>query len=184
MIPVTETVFWISLLIVFYTYAGYPLILLILVQMKRLFIKKNEPVIESYPPVSMVVAAYNEEDVLEAKIANSLNLSYPAEKLTLIFVTDGSDDRSQDILKKYPSVVHLHEGGRKGKLAAMNRAMDFVKTEYVIFSDANTQLNRDCVELIMRHYTDPKVGAVAGEKKIISAETGVAGTGRGYVLEV
>ena len=136
-------------------------------QFKKLFgfSKKNnitgEPI-----SITLIVAAFNEADILEAKIKNSFAIDYPAEKLNLIFVTDGSTDGSEKIIQQYPSVILLHHTERKGKFAAIKRAMQFVQTPVVVFSDANAMLNKKSFWKIALHYQDPKVGGVAGEKKI------------------
>lgn len=179
MLPVSETAFWICFLIVFYTYAGYPLLLLILVLIKKLISPGRSSYINIYDPVTFVVAAYNEEDILEEKIKNCLSLNYPVDKIKFLFITDGSSDNTSNILKKYPSIIHLHENERKGKLAAINRAIQFVDTDFVIFSDANTMLNRQSISKIISHYADNKVGAVAGEKKIVTADEGSVSKGEG-----
>ena len=115
-----------------------------------------------------MVAAYNEADCIESKLKNSLDLDYPAGKLRWIFITDGSTDATADIVRRYTGVLLLHQTERKGKVAAINRAMKYVETPYVIFSDANTLINQSAVREILKHYADPLVAAVAGEKKIIS----------------
>lgn len=173
MLPVTETVFWISLLILFYTYVGYPIVLVLLVCIKELLTGRKSQNVINEEPVTLIVAAYNEENLIEQKIQNCLSLDYEPGNLKFLFVTDGSTDRTPELVEKYPVITLLHSAERKGKLAAMNRAMQHVTTSVVIFNDANTTLNKDCVKLIMRHYSDENVGAVAGEKKII-AEDGVA----------
>jgi poly-beta-1,6-N-acetyl-D-glucosamine synthase len=173
MLPATETVFWICFFIVLYTYVGYPLLLQILVFVKNIIsppVKYNK----IYVPVTLVVAAYNEEDIIEEKIRNCMSLNYPADLIKFIFITDGSSDNTASIVKKYPLILHLHNDERRGKLAAMNRAMEAVKTDIVIFSDANTSLNGDSISTMVTHYADEKVGAVSGEKKIVMAENGVA----------
>ncbi|HEX4371961.1 MAG TPA: glycosyltransferase family 2 protein [Puia sp.] len=132
------------------------------------------------PEISLIVSAYNEEDFIERKIKNTLELNYPASKLKIIFITDGSSDNTHQIINGYKNILSLHEPERRGKLAAMNRAMQFVNTSYVIFSDANTLLNADCVKEIAKHYADAKVGGVAGEKKVINDfENTAAGVGEG-----
>lgn len=83
-------------------------------------------------------------------------------------ITDGSDDDSAGFLKAYPEIEVLHENRRGGKTAAENRAIKFLKTPFVIFSDANTMLNRDAVRNIARHFADDQVGCVSGEKRIIN----------------
>ncbi len=128
----------------------------------------SQPSTQFEPDVTLVVAAYNEADCIERKLENSLDLDYPAGKLRWIFVTDGSTDATADIIRTHAGVLLLHQPERKGKVAAINRAMKYVETPYVIFSDANTLINQSAVREIIKHYADPLVAAVAGEKKIIS----------------
>jgi len=100
--------------------------------------------------------------------------------LSLIFVTDGSSDKTPDIISQYEIIRLFHQPGRMGKVAAINRVMQFVTTPVVVFSDANTLLNRECLREIAKHYKDPKVGGVAGEKKILDISEGrAAGAGEG-----
>jgi poly-beta-1,6-N-acetyl-D-glucosamine synthase len=174
--------FFFSLGIVFYCYIGYGILLLLLVKLKHLFSRGSpiKPANHFEPEVTLVVSAFDEADFIDQKIRNSLALDYPAGKLQWIFITDGSKDKTPDIIRNYPQIRLLHFPERKGKVAAMNRAIRFVKTPYTIFSDANTLLNTLCVREIVKHYTDAGVGGVAGEKKIISLERDKAsGAGEG-----
>jgi cellulose synthase/poly-beta-1,6-N-acetylglucosamine synthase-like glycosyltransferase len=132
------------------------------------------------PACTLLIAAYNEENFISEKISNTLALEYPEGKLEILFITDGSSDRTPEILKEYPEIKLLHQKERKGKVAAMHRAMEYVDTEIVIFTDANTLLNKDALIKISRHYADEKVGAVAGEKRVhfdVRADAGAAGEG-------
>ncbi len=175
---VALTVFFASLGVVFYTYFGYPLLVWILINVKKLLLGTRKPMIDNwFPPVTLIVTAYNEADIIEEKVQNTLELDYPESKLTIIFVTDGSTDDTPDIIRRYPDLTLLHEPERKGKLAAMDRAMARVETEFVVFSDANTVLNRDCLKKMMPHYASFKVGGVSGEKRVTS-EAAEAGVGR------
>jgi biofilm PGA synthesis N-glycosyltransferase PgaC len=165
-------IFWASLFIIFYSYIGYGILLWIILRIKAVFSSKNrepgtgkpEP---AWPAVALVVAAYNEEDFILQKIENTLALDYPKDKLELIFITDGSSDNTPAIISRYPGILLLHQPERRGKVAAMNRAIQHVQASLVIFCDANTLLNKDCVREIVKHYENPKVGGVAGEKKIM-----------------
>lgn len=175
-----EIAFWAGLLVVFYTYIGYGVILYLLVKTKELFIKPtvfNLP--DRLPDVTLFIAAYNEEAIVHSKMANCRSLSYPADKLKIIWVTDGSNDRTNDLLKEYPEVEILYQPERKGKTAALNRGIQFVSTPYVIFTDANTMLNKEAITEIVRQFSDPKVGCVAGEKRvdIHSAQGATVGEG-------
>jgi poly-beta-1,6-N-acetyl-D-glucosamine synthase len=178
-----KIIFWFSLFIIFYSYLGYGILLFFLVRIKKLFNPKHFPTgtDESFEPqITLIVSAFNEEDFIRQKIENTFALDYPAGKLKLIFITDGSNDNSPRIISGYASIRLLHEPERRGKVAAMNRAMGYVDTPYVIFSDANTLLNRDCVKQIVKHYSNPVVGGVAGEKKVIAhTEDRAAGAGEG-----
>jgi cellulose synthase/poly-beta-1,6-N-acetylglucosamine synthase-like glycosyltransferase len=124
--------------------------------------------------VTLVVAAYNEEDFIQAKMDNTLQLDYPQEKLEVVFITDGSTDNTPEIITRNNRFKVLHQPLRKGKVAAMNRAMEHVSSPIVVFCDANTLLNKECIRNLVRHYQNEKVGAVAGEKKIQVPEDGKA----------
>ncbi len=175
--------FFFSFFVVLYSYIGYGILVYLLVKIKEGFQsqKKLPQDIEFKPDVTLVVAAFNEAGFIERKIRNSLDLSYPAGRLHWIFVTDGSTDETPEIIMKYDQIRLLHQPERKGKTNAINRAMRYVETPFVIFSDANTLLNQEAVHEITKHYTDLKVGGVAGEKKIMPG-TGdnAAATGEGF----
>lgn len=166
--------FWLLLFIVFYAYLGYGIVLFILVLLKRIFGSKNKNIDENYEPeVTLFVAAYNEKDYVDAKVANSLSLEYNSNKVRQVWVTDGSDDGTPDILKKYSDkgVEVYHEDARGGKIGAMNRGMKFVKSPIVIFSDGNTMLGKESIQKIVNLFKDPKVGCVSGEKRIFKKDS-------------
>jgi cellulose synthase/poly-beta-1,6-N-acetylglucosamine synthase-like glycosyltransferase len=154
---------------VFYTYIGYGLVLFVLVKVKDIFSKKPIYNADYQPTVTLVVPAFNEESFILEKVKNSLDLDYPKGKLRILFVTDGSTDKTYQILKEAKGVELSHEDRRAGKAAAENRAMTLVDTPIVVFCDANTYLNRDCIKNLVRHYENPKVGAVSGEKRVMSS---------------
>lgn len=170
--------FWLSIAIVFYTYIGYGIILFILVRIKEKIhppspLKIREPL----PDVTLFIAAYNEEKIVEEKMENCHNLNYPKEKLHIVWVTDGTTDATNNKLATYPEVTILFSPERKGKTAALNRGMQFIKTPYTIFTDANTMLNPEAIREIMTCFSDPKVGCVAGEKRIESKDKDAAAAG-------
>jgi poly-beta-1,6-N-acetyl-D-glucosamine synthase len=169
--------FWIFIAIIFYTFIGYGIILYCLVLVKRTFSKRKKPLPYELPSVTLVVAAYNEEQIIEEKIENTLALEYPAGKASFLFITDGSSDTTPAIVAKYPEIRLMHTPERKGKIVAIHRAMDTVTSETVVFTDANTFLNKEALMLLVRHYADPTVGAVAGEKRVIvGGKTDAAGS--------
>lgn len=171
--------FWIFFFIILYTFFGYGVLLYFLKTIKQLVRKPvSQPVNTVYPSVSVLVAAYNEEDIIEAKIKNCLQLHYPKGKLEFIFITDGSSDNTTEIIRKHPEVKLLHENIRAGKMAAIKRAIPHISGDVTVFTDANTFLNDEALLLLVKHYRNPKVGAVAGEKKIVvdaSADASSAG---------
>ena len=177
---VIEILFWIGIGIVFYTYLGYGIVLYLMVQIKELFVKPRLPRLpETLPEATLLIAAYNEEAIVASKMVNCRQLDYPADKLRLVWITDGSNDNTNERLKEYPEVTVLYQPRRQGKTAALNRALPYVNTPYVIFTDANTMLNKGAIKEIIRQFSDPRVGCVAGEKRVeIQAEQGAtAGEG-------
>ena len=179
---VLEILFWIVLGVAFYTYIGYGILLYLIIKVRRIFgVGKEKVLDETYEPdVTLFIAAYNEKDYVEAKMKNSAELDYPKEKLNIVWVTDGSDDGTPELLKEYPNATVHHLDARNGKIGAMNRGMDFVKTPIVIFSDANTMLGKESVRRIVNKFRDAKVGCVSGEKRIVNKEVDVAsGAGEG-----
>lgn len=176
------TVFWISVFLVFYTFFGYGILLYLLVRIKRLFKPAKRKLLDfdDLPSCTLIVAAYNERSTIKEKIANTLSLKYPDGKLQVVFVTDGSSDGSPEIIAGYPQIKLLHTDERKGKISAVHRAVEQVISDIIIFTDANTFLNEDALVLIGRHYGDPKVGAVAGEKRVIIDAAADATAGEGF----
>jgi cellulose synthase/poly-beta-1,6-N-acetylglucosamine synthase-like glycosyltransferase len=176
-----ELFFWISITIILYTYLGYGLLLFLLLKIKALlFGKKGIPDLGYTPTVTVVVAAYNEAYCIEEKIVNTLALNYPKDKIRFVFISDGSTDETPAIIAKYPQILGMHEPGRSGKIAAVHRAMGKVETEVVVFTDANTMLNKDAILLMCRHYQDEKVGAIAGEKRVQIDDNADATAGEGF----
>lgn len=175
-----ELLLWLLIALVFYTYIGYGIVLYFLVLVKRVLKKPFKFSFDFEPEVTLVIPAYNEEDFIEAKAKNSLELNYPAEKLKILFITDGSTDQTYSKLQNIEGVEVTHSSVRAGKAAAENRAMTLVETPIVIFCDANTMLNKDCIKELVKHYQRKDVGAVAGAKKVISKSADSAsGAGEG-----
>lgn len=175
-----KIIFWAFLFIIFYSYLGYGVLLFILIKVKRLFKSPNQEIFgdqDFQPEVTLFVAAYNEKDFVSSKLQNSFSLDYPKEKVKHVWITDGSTDGTEEILKKYPNVEVYHQTERAGKIAAMNRGMQFVKTPIVIFSDGNTMLGKESIRRIVKLFENPKVGCVSGEKRIFTKDTAAATEG-------
>jgi poly-beta-1,6-N-acetyl-D-glucosamine synthase len=176
-----QILFWVSLFIIVYTYVGYGILLYIILKLKTVLKGKQAPVPIGYTPsLTFIVAAYNEAYCIREKIDNTLSLKYPEDKIQYIFVTDGSTDNTADIIKEYPRIKLMHKDGRSGKIAAVHRAMQEVNTDIVVFTDANTMVNEDALLMMSRHYSDPTVGAIAGEKRVQIDTTADATAGEGF----
>ena len=181
-----EIIFWTALFIVFYTYLGYGIVLCLLVKLKELFVKPVRRVLPAadrdLPEVTLFITAFNEADIVDEKMANSLELDYPEEKLHIVWVTDGSDDGTNERLRTRweGKATVFFQPERQGKTAAMNRGMKLVDTPIVVFTDANTMVNRQAVREIVLAFEDPRVGCVAGEKRIaVQARDNAASGGEG-----
>lgn len=179
-----KILFWLCLAIVFYTYIGYGLLLYILVRLKRLLgLSRPEPVLpddDQLPDVTLMICAYNEEDIVHEKMANIRQLDYPKEKFCVMWVTDGSSDGSNDLLRQYPEVTLVYSPERRGKAAAMQHGLKENKAGIVVFTDANTMLNANAIREIVRQFIKPDVSCVSGEKRVAARIDGqVAAEGEG-----
>ena len=179
-----KILFWAMLLIVFYTYIGYGILLYIIIRLKRFFRgKPREAVLppdEELPDMTLLICAYNEEDVVAEKMKNTLAIDYPKDKFRIMWVTDGSNDHTNELLKAYPEVDIVFSPERRGKSAALKHGLRELKTRYVAFTDANTMLNPGAMKEIARQFMDPTVGCVSGEKRVMAKKDGdMAAQGEG-----
>lgn len=164
------------LLLVLYTYLGYFLLVLVLAWIIRKKVHKAD--IE--PHVTLLIAAYNEELAIAKKIEEGLALEYPREKLRIIVASDGSTDRTDDIVRSYASrgVELMRVEGRVGKTECRNVVLNSIKSEVVLFSDATTVYKKDVIRKIVRNFADPEVGMVTGHLVYQSPGKSVMGPGQ------
>jgi biofilm PGA synthesis N-glycosyltransferase PgaC len=155
--------------------------LLLLCEINRAFRKPRSMMsISGHPLVTLFIPAYNEARFVIEKINNSLELDYPIEKLKIIWITDGTTDNTSELLSRYPEISVMHEHERRGKIHAMNRGMKAVNTPIVVFTDANTMLNREAIKELVKQFADEKTGCVTGEKRISGSDRQEAvGAGEG-----
>ncbi|MFQ5499449.1 MAG: glycosyltransferase family 2 protein [Candidatus Zixiibacteriota bacterium] len=172
---VWDFIFWVSLSLIFWTYAGYYLLLKLLGFAAERTIKRAE--IE--PAVSLIITAHNEERRLAEKLDNTLALDYPKEKLEIIIVSDASTDRTDEIVRSYAEsgVTLLVMEQRGGKHFAQGRGIAAANHDIVVCSDATTFLAPDAVRMMVRNFADPTVGCVSGEDRVKTADVDSAGEG-------
>ncbi|MBO4463659.1 MAG: glycosyltransferase family 2 protein [Prevotella sp.] len=173
---VLKILFWACLALVIYTYVGYGVVLWLMVRLKRLFGKKETlpelPADDELPTVTLMICAYNERDIIEEKMENIRLLRYPRERFCIMWVTDGSSDDSNELLAAYPEVTLVFSPERRGKAAAMQHGLRENKSEIVVFTDANTMLNADAINEIVRQMMRPNVSCVSGEKRVAARQEG------------
>lgn len=178
-----EIIYWIIVAIIFYTYFGYPILLYLLIKLfsfKSDWIKKES---NTWPDIDLLITAYNEENVIGAKIENTLSLNYPADSLNIWVASDGSTDNTNAIVHKYSETnknVNLLEFQRTGKSGAINKSIKFLKREIVVFSDANTEYSTDALKNLIRHFNDPGVGCVSGRLIYRNPGETISGIGESF----
>ncbi len=157
---VPELVFWLSVMALAYTYAGYPVLLFLISRFRSYPVQCADWT----PTVSVIITAYNEEQHLAAKLENTLSLDYPRDRLEVIVASDCSADRTDEIARSFASRgVRLHrQAERLGKTAAQNAAVECGRGEIILFSDATTLYQTDVLRVMMPSFADPTVGCVAG----------------------
>lgn len=155
---------------IFYAYFGYPLCLFLL----SLFVRRHRNELDHFHnfSVSLLISAYNEEDVIEEKLANSLELDYPKDRLEIVVVSDGSDDKTNEIVSRYADkgVVLRHYEGRIGKTACLNKAVPLAKGDIIVFSDANAHYDKSAIQHLVRWFANQKIGFVTGRTIYFSEE--------------
>jgi cellulose synthase/poly-beta-1,6-N-acetylglucosamine synthase-like glycosyltransferase len=176
-------IFWFSLAVIIYSYFIYPFILIMFsainqaVSDTRYLWKKSQRRIsdrDNLPSVSIIIAAYNEESCIKARVENLLSLDYPRDKLTILIGSDGSQDKTAEILTSFDEMnlrVHIFEKNR-GKMSVLNDLVEQVSDDYIVFSDANTHFNNNTIEHLVRHFDHDDIGAVCGELHLVDVDSG------------
>lgn len=156
-----EIIFWITLALILYIYVGYLLLNIIIGYLLK---DKPLPANNNMPTLTMVISAYNEEEIIREKLDNCLGLDYPAEKLSIVVISDASDDRTDEIVHNYPDKrIRLeHIEGRKGKTYGITQVVPQIDTEIIVFSDANAIYKKDALTHLVKHFLSPIVGYVVG----------------------
>jgi cellulose synthase/poly-beta-1,6-N-acetylglucosamine synthase-like glycosyltransferase len=172
---VMQVCFWSGAALLFYTYAGYPLLLALVSRLRARPVRRAEWT----PFVSVIITAYNEERDLAAKLENTLLLDYPADKLEIIVASDCSSDRTDEIARQYSTrgVRLCRQAERLGKTSAQNMAVEQAHGEVILFSDATTLYNRDVLRVMLPNFADETVGCVAGRLVYVDPTDSSVGQG-------
>lgn len=165
----------VALFIPVYVYIGYPLLLIVLDRMVK---GKALATANITPTVSLIVSCYNEVDVVEQKIKNCLAIDYPLAQMEIIFVSDGSDDGTDEIIKQYcdERIKIIRQEGRLGKTMGLNLAIAEAVGEIVVFSDANAMYKADAIKMLVRNFHELSVGYVVGAAIYQDDEVSSAGS--------
>jgi cellulose synthase/poly-beta-1,6-N-acetylglucosamine synthase-like glycosyltransferase len=172
---IAETIFWLSVVFVIYTYLGYPLLLIIISRLLAKPVRRAR----CCPSVSIIIAAYNEERDLARKLENTLLIDYPKENVEIIVTSDCSTDRTDEIARSFAARgVRWHrQSERLGKTAAQNAAVEQATGEILLFSDATTDYRSDVLRVIVPNFADQSVGCVTGQVIYANSENSAVGHG-------
>ena len=160
--------FFISIFFIVFTYAGYPLVVIVLARISPIPIRKTADFVR--PFVSIIIAAKNEENIIENRILNLLGQDYPSDKLEIIIVSDGSADATESIIRKMAAnfvnqariSCHAYTPSR-GKPTALNIGIGHAVGDVIVFADARQQFKKNTVSQLVSNFSDATVGAVSGE---------------------
>jgi cellulose synthase/poly-beta-1,6-N-acetylglucosamine synthase-like glycosyltransferase len=166
-----ELLFWLAASLILYVYVGYPLLLAMVHSLSG----GRRTVTSDYEPsITLIVSAYNEADVIGAKLDNSLSLQYPSELLEVLVVSDCSSDATDSVVRAHPDprIRLLRMPQRGGKTVGLNAAVNEARGDILVFSDANAMYVSDALLMLARNFADPNVGAVIGESTYSDATAG------------
>lgn len=175
-----QFIFWFSLSLLFLVYAGYPVLLWLVGAILSRRVAKGDVL----PKVTVLIAAYNEEAHIGDTLKNKIELDYPKELIDIIVISDGSTDRTEEIVRSFASqgVRLLVQKERQGKTAALNRAVTEAQGEILVFSDANSIYDKAALKNIVRNFADPSVGYVTGKMVYVDEKGSLVGDGcSGYM---
>ncbi|HHM02396.1 MAG TPA: glycosyltransferase family 2 protein [Caldithrix abyssi] len=171
---ILEMVFWFLLFLLVYIYAGYPVLSMVLAKM---FPSREPAPPQEWPSLTMVISAYNEETVIAEKLNNSLQLDYPRDRFQIVVISDASEDKTDDIVSHHDDgrVSLIRVEGRRGKTHGISVVVPQLKSELVVFSDANAIYKKDALKKLVAHFADEKVGYVVGNAQYYKENQSSAG---------
>lgn len=167
--------FWVSIAVIAYAYAGYPLALGAVALLRTRRVAKADVT----PQVTLIITAYNEETRIADKLENTLKLSYPRDRLELLVASDCSTDRTDEIVRSYADrgARLVRAPARRGKEAAQQLAVDAAQGEILVFSDAATVLPEEAVRNMVKNFNDPSVGCVSSVDRFLDRDGRPSGEG-------
>ena len=168
-------IFFSSLFTLLFVYFGYPLVIFFYSSLKAKGVSKG-----AYEPrVTILIPAYNEEKHIKATIENKLSLDYPRDRVEIIVISDGSEDRTDEIASSFQDkgVRLIRQEPRRGKTSALNMAVPQAKGEILTFSDANSLYDKDALRRLMENFADPGVGYVTGKMVYVNPDGTMVGDG-------
>jgi cellulose synthase/poly-beta-1,6-N-acetylglucosamine synthase-like glycosyltransferase len=172
---IAQVVFIAVMAMVAFTYASYPALIYALSFVLRRPVRRDDIT----PRVSVIIAAYNEERDIAAKLKNTLALDYPRDRMEIIVASDCSTDRTDEIVRKFGAqgVILYRQTERLGKTVAQNQAVKVSSGEILVFSDATTKYEPDAIRKLVRNFADHEVGCVAGQLIYVDALSSAVGKG-------
>ena len=172
---IAQIIFSLSVAALIYVYVGYPLLVYLFGEIFPLSVKKGD----FAPFVTILITAYNEEKAIRTKLENALQIDYPKAKLEILVASDGSTDKTDEIVKEFADkgVKLFRQEGRMGKTFTQNKAVEEAKGEIILFSDATTDYETDVLQVMLPNFADEKIGCVAG--KLIYVDESKSGVGKG-----
>ncbi len=172
------TVFWASVALVAYVYAAYPVLIWCLSRRIEPACPAPSSSDQEYPLVTVLIAAYNEEAVIEERVRNALAMDYPHDRFEIVIGLDGCSDQTAEIVRPFTDrrVRLLEYAQRRGKAAVLNAAMEEVEGQIVILSDANTEIDPQAARRLVRWFAVPGVGAAVGRLILTDPRSGATST--------
>jgi len=166
-----QVVVWFCIGALFYTYLGYPALMYVLAKLRATYKRRfhqrsfrDESEREDWPLITLLVPAYNEQKVIRQKIENTFDLDYPADRLKIVVVSDGSTDQTNAMLASYgrQEIEFIPRSPRSGKTSVLNEVIPQLTGDLIVLSDASGLLKTDALKKLVRHFDDPRVGCVSG----------------------
>jgi len=153
--------FWLLLALLLYSYAGFAVLVVIVAQLRRRKVRQQDIT----PRLSLIIPVWNEEKAIAARLDNALALDYPRDRLEILVPSDGSSDRTEEIVSSYAAQgIKLLALPRRGKIYGLHDAVQAATGEILVFSDANSMYARDALRKLVRNFGDPEVGGVCGNQ--------------------